>query len=125
MNSALIALAAALLMAAPAGSAGRRAPQPAAVRPPDLEGIWSVNSTTKLERPGVYPTLVITAAQEKAIPAPRVFADDDVGQEETEWQDEGWRLARIGGEIRTSWLVDPPDGKLPYTQAGLKLVARP
>src|SRR4051812_46624876 len=87
-------------------------------KPPDLEGIWSVNSTTKLERPGVYPSLVITEAQEKAIPAPRVFSDDDVGQEESEWQDEGWRLARIGGQIRTSWLVDPPDGKLPYTAAG-------
>ncbi len=93
--------------------------------PPRLEGIWSVNSTTKLERPAAYPSLVISEAQEKAIPAPKVFAEDDVGQEESEWQDEGWRLARIGGQIRTSWLVDPVDGKLPYTEAGLKLVGRP
>jgi hypothetical protein len=84
-----------------------------------------VNSTTKLERPSVYPSLVITEAQEKSIPRPPVFAEDDVGQEETEWQDEGWRLARVAGQIRTSWLVDPSDGKLPYTPAGLKLVSRP
>src|SRR3954469_5241911 len=90
----------------------RAAPAPA---PPRLEGIWSVNSTTKLERPSVYPALVITEAQEKAIPQPKIFAEDDVGQEESEWQDEGWRLARLAGQIRTSWLVDPADGKLPYT----------
>ena len=120
----LAALGLALLASAPARSAEHKALH-GAPRPPDLEGIWSVNSTTKLERPGVYPSLVITEAQEKAIPRPPVFTDDDVGQEETEWQDEGWRLARVAGQIRTSWLVDPSDGKLPYTEAGLKLVSRP
>jgi hypothetical protein len=124
MKTALVAaLGIALTVGSPALSAGHRTPR-ATVRPPDLAGIWSVNSTTKLERPSAYPSLVITEAQEKAIPRPRVFLEDDVGQEESEWQDEGWRLARIAGEIRTSWLVDPPDGQLPYTEAGRKLVSR-
>src|SRR5438132_8395859 len=106
MRTPLLALLClALLAAAPVRSAGRLPPH-APLRRPDLEGIWSVNSTTKLERPSVYPSLVITEAQEKAIPRPPVFVGDDVGQEESEWQDEGWRLARVAGQIRTSWLVD-------------------
>jgi hypothetical protein len=117
-----LALAGACLTGAQAEAQGS-AKRPA--KAPDLEGLWSVNSTTKLERASVFPSLVISEAQEKAIKPPPVFADDDVGQEETEWQDEGWRLARVAGEIRTSWLVDPPDGKLPYTEAGQKLVSRP
>ena len=126
MKTALLvaALSLALVASAEARAAGRTAAH-AAPKLPNLEGLWSVNSTTKLERQSVYPSLVITEAQEKAIRPPPVFADDDVGQEETEWQDEGWRLARVAGQIRTSWLVDPSDGKLPYTPAGLKLVSRP
>jgi hypothetical protein len=92
---------------------------------PDLAGIWSSNSTTKLERPSVYPSLVITPAQARAIPPPPAFGDDDVGQEETEAHDPGWALARVGRQIRTSWVVDPPDGRLPYTEAGRKLVQGP
>ena len=125
MKTALLAaLGIAFMVGSPALSARHKTPS-ATMRPPDLAGIWSVNSTTKLERPSAYPSLVITEAQEKAIPRPRVFLDDDVGQEESEWQDDSWRLGRIAGEIRTSWLVDPPDGKLPYTEAGRKLVSRP
>jgi hypothetical protein len=122
MRLVLSAIVGVCLAAAPAQAQGP-AKRPSQV--PDLEGLWSVNSTTKLERPSVYPSLVISEAQEKSIKAPPVFPDDDVGQEESEWQDEGWRLARVAGQIRTSWLVDPPDGKLPYTEAGQKLVSRP
>jgi hypothetical protein len=27
-------------------------------------------------------------------------------------------LARVGAEVRTAWIVDPPDGRLPFTAAG-------
>ena len=30
------------------------------------------------------------------------------------WMEPGQKFARVKGEIRTSWVVDPPDGKIPY-----------
>jgi hypothetical protein len=45
-------------------------------------------------------------------------ASDGVGGRQSEWWELGARLFRINGEIRTSVVVDPPDGKLPYGEAG-------
>jgi hypothetical protein len=120
---ALAGLLAAMALSASAVAADYRPPRTASGAP-DLQGLWSVNSRTKLERPDVYPSLVITEAQERTIPQPPVYVGDDVGQEETEWMDPGFVLGRIRGEIRTSWLVDPLDGRLPYTETGAKLVSR-
>ena len=108
------------------GAAGPyRAPRNAAGQP-DLEGIWTSNSFSRLERPAVYPSVVITEAQARAIRPPPLIAPDDVGQADTETYDEGLALARIGGQIRTAWIVDPPDGRLPYTPEGrARAVAAP
>jgi hypothetical protein len=46
-----------------------------------------------------------------------------VGQAESEFSDNGPGLARIGGEIRSSWIVDPPDGRVPW-KAGVKKTLR-
>lgn len=118
-------LMAGLAVAAAHASAADYRPPRTVFGAPDFQGLWSPASTTKLERPAVYPSLVISEAQVRSIPRPQVFEGDDVGQEESEFLDPGWELARIRGEIRTSWLVDPPDGRLPYTELGAKLVSRP
>src|SRR5206468_3249332 len=39
---------------------------------------------------------------------------DGVGQGENEWLERGSGLTRVRGEIRASWIVDPPDGRIPY-----------
>jgi hypothetical protein len=49
----------------------------------------------------------------------------DVGQAESEWTDRGSGLARVKGEIRSSTVVDPPDGKLPYRAAVVALAGQP
>jgi hypothetical protein len=93
---------------------------------PALEGVWSYNSLTRLERPDVYPSVVITEAQARAIRPPLMFAADDVGQDETETYDaEGREIARIGDQFRAAWIVDPPDGRLPYTPQGRARAHRP
>jgi hypothetical protein len=42
----------------------------------------------------------------------------DVGQGETEWWEMGGMLARIDGQVRTSWVTEPADGRLPYSPEG-------
>ena len=105
---------------------------------PDFEGVWTNASLTSLERPANFKTLTITEDQAKAAeqararmmastnrptnpndPAPPKA--DDPGGYNTVWIDPGVSFGRIGGEVRTSWLIDPADGKLPYSPAGRKL----
>ena len=85
---------------------------------PDLEGLWTSNSLTRLERPDTYPTVVISEAQARAIHPLALIGPDETGQAESETYDEGLALARVRGQIRTAWIVDPPDGRLPFTPQG-------
>jgi hypothetical protein len=48
-------------------------------------------------------------------------AGSDPGGYNASWTDPGTTLGRIRGEVRTSWLVDPADGKLPYSAQGRKV----
>ena len=115
-------------------TAAASAPGPARAHPyhaprtswgaPDLQGVWSNASYTRLERPRAFETLVVTPqaarayearlAQHHGVPAPPPGADA-VGQLDSEFSDAGDGLARIHGQLRTSWIVDPADGRLPYT----------
>jgi hypothetical protein len=108
---------------------------------PDLEGIWTNASITSLERPAMFKDLVIGEADAKRIeaqraaqraagdrptnpndPAPR--SGQDPGGYNTGWTDPGTTLGRIKGQLRSSWLVDPADGKLPYTPEGRAAFAK-
>jgi hypothetical protein len=93
--------------------------------PRDLDGIWNLGSYTEVERPKGIEHLVMTPAEAEAYDAPRRAGrgelasepGDDVGQNQSEWNDRGTGLARVKGQIRSSAIVDPPDGKLPYRPA--------
>jgi hypothetical protein len=90
---------------------------------PDFQGIWATAFLTMLERlPGVDGLVATPEQAEKLVAAirgkmsplvdPDVFVHD-IGQ-----------LAMVKGRYRTSIIVDPPNGRLPYTKAGLDLVAK-
>lgn len=117
------ALCAAAMLASLGGAAwaGPRSKAPPA--PHDLTGVWTNAWYTKLQRPDAFKTLVVTPAEAEAYEAPRralngeiVRKEDALGQDESEFPDNGPGLARIRGEIRSSWIVDPPDGKIPWTK---------
>lgn len=91
---------------------------------PDLSGLWTNASLTNLERPTVFRSLELTdteaAAYERSHPGtPEPTRGDAVGQDGTEWWEMGGKLGRLGGRARSSWIVDPEDGRLPYSPAGL------
>jgi hypothetical protein len=95
---------------------------------PDLNGVWNNNALTRLQRPaGLLPLVVqpsdVAAAERRLMSSYSPESTEaNVGGTQSEWWD-GAHLARIGGEFRTSWLVDPDDGQLPYSAEGKRLVA--
>lgn len=104
---------------------------------PDIQGVWTNKSVTSLTRPSRYDSLTISpeeAQQIKQMMAARAARDleptdpdapapskgQNVGGYNLFWTEPGEGLAMIDGEFRTSWIVDPANGQLPYTEAGRK-----
>jgi len=102
---------------------------------PDLQGVWSIATQTNLERAERFGgKLVLTSDEAQRIEAavqagfeasnrpsdPNRDAPDssNVGGYNTFWMDPGQRLAVVNGEIRTSIITDPADGRLPYSEKG-------
>uniref|UniRef100_UPI00398341DC hypothetical protein n=1 Tax=Phenylobacterium sp. TaxID=1871053 RepID=UPI00398341DC len=48
--------------------------------------------------------------------------EDGVGGRQSEWWELAPELTKIDGQYRTSLVVDPADGQLPYNEAGRRLV---
>ena len=93
----------------------------------DLEGLWTNASLTTLERPAPFKALVVPDADalafESAHPRrPNLPFADDVGQGDVEWWEMGAGLGRIDGQARSSWIVEPADGRLPLTAEALRRV---
>lgn len=108
---------------------------------PSLQGIWTNASLTVLERDDQFKDLIIPAQVADAVasgamamknadnapvdpdaPAPEA-GGGGVGGYNTFWMDYGSSVARINGEARSSWLVEPADGKLPWSEEGKAAVA--
>ena len=103
---------------------------------PDLQGVWTNSSLTRLSRPGNVEKLVLTPEEatemaaghfhnvraakefEKSDPdrgAPaKVKALPPVGNYNASWVDPGSTYGVVNGEIRSSWLVEPADGRVPF-----------
>lgn len=93
----------------------------AGAAPQDLSGAWTNNFLTQLERPDDFKALVASEAEAKAYekahlgkPPDAPPEDKDVGGFASEWWETDTGLARIRGQIRTSWLIAPADGQLPF-----------
>jgi len=104
---------------------------------PDLQGVWSSASITTLERnPALGDKLVVSVEEARTMEqtspfnllseadnapsdpdrAPPSDGDTDAGYNAF-WIDPGNRVAQVGNEYRTSFIVDPVNGQIPYTPA--------
>ena len=130
LAAALTLVAAGASAAPPAYHAPRNA-----LGQPDLQGVWTNASLTQLQRPAMFKALTLTDEQAREVERRRAEAraradkptdpnsgappsGNDPGGYNAGWTDPGVSLGRINGQVRTSWIVDPADGRLPYTTAG-------
>ena len=112
---------------------------------PDLQGVWSTASVTRLERPPGLP-LVLSRAQADELEGSNLFNQRSkteanfvdpkagapekgkplppVGNYDVAYTDPGSAVANINGELRSSFIVFPENGKVPaMTEEGKKLRA--
>jgi hypothetical protein len=107
---------------------------------PDLQGVWTNVSLTTLERSPAFATVELSNEQAAALEqrraagraasnAPTKVSEgappaatnaNVVGGYNAFWIDSGERLGVVGGKVRSAWISDPPDGRIPYSVAGRK-----
>ena len=104
---------------------------------PNLQGVWTSASVTTLERDkALGETLVVGVEEARRLEQqsalnvlteadsapsdpdrlPPTDGDTDAGYNAF-WIDPGTRLAEIDGDYRTSFIVNPEDGQIPYSAA--------
>lgn len=88
----------------------------------DLSGQWTTSTLTDFERPEELKGLVLSPADAAAYERKRrgrapPIPDDTIGAAESEWWETDAPLARVRGQARSSWIVSPADGQMPFTAA--------
>ena len=138
MSDTLRLTAVALIALASAPAVAQNAsPKRMADGHPDLQGIWTNVSLTTLERSSRYASVVISPEEAKKREA-QVAAGNAAGAARTNpnqgapadrnsaagynsfWVDSGTRLAVVRGETRSAWVIEPSDGRVPYTPEAKK-----
>lgn len=104
------------------GASAAAAPAP----PPSLDGLWTNTTATPFERPREFHGPTISDAQAAAFRAQqaRPVERDALGQRESEWYDPAAPMLRVDGKLRASIIIEPENGRLPYTPAARRLVNR-
>src|SRR4051812_46263878 len=92
---------------------------------PDLQGVWVASNATPLQRPPGFPALVIDEAQAAKLLASFYarFEDRNTPTEPTEYFDAA-TIEPVRGELRSSLIVDPPDGLIPGNDLYKQHIAR-
>ncbi len=102
---------------------------------PDVQGIWNYDNRTGLERPAAYngaleideatmlTTMVSTPDYIAALEATGAEAPGpgNVGGYNGFWITPGEALAYMNGKYRTSVIVDPADGRIPWREGASQL----
>ena len=101
---------------------------------PDLQGTYDIATVTMLERGEQYEGKLALTSEEAATVGltgesyledlTETIGGDEgaIGGYNTFWMDPGERMAVINGEIRSSIIVEPENGKLPWTPEALQMI---
>ena len=149
-SSTLVSLACALAMApaALAQAEPKYEPPKTSWGVPDLQGFWSSASLTTIQRPAGATALIVSDEEANKLFNRNIYTR--VAKEEAEheravaagekqqalltdanpdraynryWMDPGADLGKIDGKYRSSWVVEPANGQIPYK--GDSRAARP
>ena len=133
---AAIGLMSAVVSLAMAGQVAGQAERPRSHAPrtpwgaPDLNGTWTGSTLTPLERPKEFTGKAVLAPEEAAALEARArernarepqAGPGDPGTYNQIWFDPS---SAVVPDRRTSLIVDPPDGRLPFTPEGRALAVR-
>jgi hypothetical protein len=135
--AAALGLAATVAVGAQNGSTASPAPTWTASRTvygqPDLQGVWSFSTATPLERPADLADKEFLTPEEAAAYAKKVVdgrnkdarGSNALSDVEAAYNDFWWdQGSTMGGNLRTSLVIEPKDGKIPaLTPAGAKRAA--
>jgi len=114
---------------------------------PDLQGFWTNTSLTAMQRPAGAEKLVMTPDEADKLARRNVYSAaerEEAGASKIDakssaellsdknasraynrfWMDPGKGYATVKGEYRSSWITNPPDGRIPYTEAGIRANTR-
>ena len=107
MVGAVLALGVLVLVAAP--TVAQPVPPRTAWGAPDLNGVWNHGTATPLERPERHAGRERLSAAEVAVVNAEARSAEGVGARRAVW----WERGLSDG--RTSMIVDPSNGRIPYT----------
>jgi hypothetical protein len=134
-----------LIAAAPALAQDYRGPR-TSFGQPDLQGSWTTQSATQLTRASGVSSLVVSEEEANKI-VRSSFWNAAVIRQEAEtidtskppesgagarlenqgynsfWLEPGSSLARIKGELRSSWITTPANGQVPLSEEGRKRIS--
>ena len=91
---------------------------------PNFEGTWVNTNATPLVRPPGHTQLFISETEAHELDSRRIADGEDrtTPTEPTEWTDERY-IERVSGTLRSSIIIEPPDGQIPGNEAFRKRVA--
>lgn len=114
---------------------------------PDFGGFWTNTSLTTMQRPAGAEKLVLSQDEADTLARHNVYsaaAREESGVSKVDaqssqqllsdgnasraynryWMDPGQSYAMVKGEFRSSWITAPSDGRIPYTDAGVRANTR-
>lgn len=114
---------------------------------PDFTGFWTNTSLTAMQRPAGADKLVMNEQEAERLTRRHVYsaaAREEAGASKVDeasskellsdgnasraynryWMDPGTSYAQVKGEYRSSWITYPADGRIPYTEAGIRANTR-